>query len=139
MLYFMRGYMPIMYGHLKPRTFRLLSGMGYGVGSLLMMAGGVLMLVRVSKDAGEEDTAPLPHQKVCCMLHLSLGHARYTKQHPCMHACPASHSHRFPQPDMAAQLAGMHCMEWRHILTAQGAGSGRWEVRGSCCHIPAGP
>lgn len=64
MLYFMRGYMPIMYKKMKPRTFRLLSGMGYGVGSLLMMAGGVLMLVRVSERAGEEETAPLPHQKV---------------------------------------------------------------------------
>ena len=61
MLYFVRGYMPIMYAHLRPRSFRLVSAFGYGVGSLFMMAAGVLMIMRLSHQ--EEQPEPVPHQK----------------------------------------------------------------------------
>ena len=115
MLYFMRGYMPIMYKRLKPRTFRLLSGMGYGVGSLLMMAGGVLMLVKVSERAGEEETAPLPHQKARCVLYLSAVHGTDDMGTcACLSCCTGT------QPGMPASRRGI---AWSRRNTHVYAGS----------------
>lgn len=62
MLYFGRGFLPIQYATLLPRTFRLVNAVGYGVGSMFMMAGGVLVILKMAKR--EDDPEVALHQKV---------------------------------------------------------------------------
>lgn len=66
MLYFGRGFLPIQYATLLPRTFRLVNALGYGVGSMFMMAGGVLVILRMAKREGDPEVAL--HQKVGAYL-----------------------------------------------------------------------
>ena len=46
-MYFARGFFPIMYKDLLPRTFRLCNAIGFGVGSLMFMIGGYLLILRM--------------------------------------------------------------------------------------------
>ena len=74
MLYFGRGFLPIQYSNLLPRTFRLANALGYGVGSMFMIAGGVLVILKMAKR--EDDPEVALHQKVgdlSCARHLALG------------------------------------------------------------------
>ncbi len=61
-MYFGAAFLPIMYANLLPRSFRLCQAIGYGVGSLMLMAGGVLMIVKMA--TREDDSEVALHQKV---------------------------------------------------------------------------
>ena len=78
MLYFMRGFLPVMYAALLPRSFRLANGLGYGVGSFFMVAGGVLVILKMVKR--EDDPEVELHQKVrhACMRLYRVMHAHVT-------------------------------------------------------------
>ena len=61
-MYFGAAFLPIMYANLLPRTFRLCQAIGYGVGSLMLMGGGILMIVKMA--TREDDSEVALHQKV---------------------------------------------------------------------------
>lgn len=61
-MYFGAAFLPIMYANLLPRTFRLCQAIGYGVGSLMLMAAGILMILKMA--AREDDPEVALHQKV---------------------------------------------------------------------------
>jgi hypothetical protein len=85
MLYFVRGYMPIMYAHLRPRSFRLVSAFGYGLGSLFMMAAGALMIARLSDEEAQPE--PLPHQKARVSHALVMPLSARAARRSCMRSC----------------------------------------------------
>ena len=62
MLYFVRGYFPILSAHLAPRTFRLCNAIGFGVGSLILMAGGYLLILKMI--VREDDPELALHQRL---------------------------------------------------------------------------
>lgn len=62
MMYFYGAFMVIMYKTISPRTFRLCQAIGYGVGSLMLMGGGILMIVKMA--VREDDPEVALHQKV---------------------------------------------------------------------------
>ena len=62
MLYFVRGYFPILSAHLAPRTFRLCNAIGFGVGSLILMAGGYLLILKMI--VREDDPELELHQRL---------------------------------------------------------------------------
>jgi len=62
MLYFVRGYFPIMSAHLAPRTFRLCNAIGFGVGSLILMVGGYLIILKMIMR--EDDPELKLHQRL---------------------------------------------------------------------------
>ncbi len=62
MLYFVRGYFPIMSAHLAPRTFRLCNAIGFGVGSLILIVGGYLIILKMIMR--EDDPELKLHQRL---------------------------------------------------------------------------
>ena len=62
MLYFVRGYFPILSAHLAPRTFRLCNAVGFGVGSLILMTGGYLLILKMI--VREDDPELELHQRL---------------------------------------------------------------------------
>ncbi|CAL5224805.1 g7550 [Coccomyxa viridis] len=62
MLYFVRGYFPILSAHLAPRTFRLCNAIGFGVGSLILMTGGYLLILKMI--VREDDPELELHQRL---------------------------------------------------------------------------
>ncbi|CAL8472115.1 g11657 [Coccomyxa elongata] len=62
MMYFYGAFLVIMYKTISPRTFRLCQAIGYGVGSLTLMVGGILMIVKMA--VREDDPEVALHQKV---------------------------------------------------------------------------
>ena len=51
--YFYCNFLPIMYSSMLPRTVRLAKALGIGGGSLMLMAGGILIVFRMA--AREDD------------------------------------------------------------------------------------
>lgn len=63
-MYFARGFLPIMYANLLPRSFRLCNAIGFGLGSLMLMAGGYLLILKMVKR--EDDPELALHQRLEC-------------------------------------------------------------------------
>ena len=61
-MYFARGFLPIMYKDLLPRSFRLANAIGFGVGSMMLMAGGYLLILKMI--AREDDPELELHQRL---------------------------------------------------------------------------
>ena len=61
-MYFARGFLPIMYKDLTPRSFRLANAVGFGLGSLMLMAGGYLLILKMI--AREDDPELELHQRL---------------------------------------------------------------------------
>ena len=61
-MYFARGFLPIMYKDLTPHSFRLANVVGFGVGSMMLMAGGYLLILKMI--AREDDPELELHQRL---------------------------------------------------------------------------
>ena len=61
-MYFARGFLPIMYKDLTPRSFRLANAAGFGLGSMMLMAGGYLLILKMI--AREDDPELELHQRL---------------------------------------------------------------------------
>ena len=61
-MYFARGFLPIMYKDLTPHSFRLANAVGFGLGSMMLMAGGYLLILKMI--AREDDPELELHQRL---------------------------------------------------------------------------